>query len=50
MPALQARGHQVQQRSLASGLVGVMVVRQGANGTQLAGGVDPRREGEALGD
>lgn len=49
--ALRERGHRVEERSLASGLVGIMVVRQGANGSQqLAGAVDPRREGEAAGD
>ena len=42
---LEARGHEVQVRDLASGL---HVIRVGENG--LDGGVDPRREGLAAGD
>jgi gamma-glutamyltranspeptidase/glutathione hydrolase len=51
IPALRGLGHNVEERSLASGLAAIVVLRQGSNGSQqLAGAVDPRREGEALGD
>lgn len=47
--ALQAKGHQVQQYNLTSGLHGIM--RATRNGeTVYIGGADPRREGVALGD
>lgn len=48
-PALKALGHEVVVEAEPSGLQGIMVVRRG-NTTQLVGGADPRREGEALGD
>jgi gamma-glutamyltranspeptidase/glutathione hydrolase len=42
---LRARGHTVALRTLNSGLHGIEITRRG-----LLGGVDPRREGVALGD
>jgi gamma-glutamyltranspeptidase/glutathione hydrolase len=47
--ALEALGHDVQPRSLNSGLHGI-VIEYGDDGRTLYGGVDPRREGLALGD
>jgi len=47
--ALRTLGHTVEIRSQTSGLQGIMVVRRN-NTTQLVGGADPRREGQALGD
>lgn len=47
--ALRSLGHTVEIRSQTSGLQGIMVVRRN-NTTQLVGGADPRREGQALGD
>jgi len=44
-PALEKLGHTVEIRRLISGLHGVAATKDG-----LAGGVDPRREGVALGD
>ena len=44
-PALEARGHRVQAIDLNSGLHGITV-----SSTGLIGGVDPRREGLAIGD
>jgi gamma-glutamyltranspeptidase/glutathione hydrolase len=46
---LEGLGHRVTPRNLNSGLHGITVDYDGA-GTTLAGGVDPRREGLALGD
>jgi gamma-glutamyltranspeptidase/glutathione hydrolase len=46
---LEAKGHRVVPRNLNSGLHAI-VVDYGASGTTLRGGVDPRREGAALGD
>ena len=43
--ALEALGHEVDQRDLNSGLHGIRVTDEG-----LEGGADPRREGVALGD
>ena len=48
-PALRQMGHDVVFRRLMSGLGAITVVRRDGN-TQLQGGSDPRREGEALGD
>ncbi len=48
--ALKARGHDVREIDMASGLQGIVRVRL-PNGSQgWAGGADPRREGVALGD
>jgi len=47
--ALTALGHRVVPRNLNSGLHGIEVEYAGDTRT-LAGGVDPRREGVALGD
>ena len=44
-PALEATGHRIQIMDLNSGLHGIMV-----NSAGLTGGVDPRREGKAIGD
>jgi len=46
--ALRALGHDVVERNLNSGLHGI-VVEYSADGRTLWGGVDPRREGLALG-
>jgi gamma-glutamyltranspeptidase/glutathione hydrolase len=48
-PALQAMGHAVEQRRLASGIHGIMIDRKGEE-PRLIGGADPRREGVAVGD
>ncbi len=48
--ALQARGHDVQQIDMASGLQGIVRVRLADGSTGWAGGADPRREGTAAGD
>jgi gamma-glutamyltranspeptidase/glutathione hydrolase len=48
-PKLRALGHNVVENALASGLQGIVRRRVGDN-TQLIGGADPRREGEAFGD
>ena len=45
LPAFQERGHEVEVRSLNSGLHGISVTREG-----IHGGADPRREGVAAGD
>ncbi len=42
---LEARGHQVRERAMTSGLHGITVTAEG-----LAGGADPRREGLVVGD
>jgi gamma-glutamyltranspeptidase/glutathione hydrolase len=47
--ALRALGHQVALRGLNSGLHGI-VIDYSEDGRVLSGGVDPRREGVALGD
>jgi gamma-glutamyltranspeptidase/glutathione hydrolase len=47
--ALRALGHQVALRGLNSGLHGI-VIEYSDDGRVLSGGVDPRREGQALGD
>jgi gamma-glutamyltranspeptidase/glutathione hydrolase len=46
---LRAMGHEVAFAAHASGLHGIQIVRRQGR-TQLVGGADPRREGEALGD
>ncbi len=48
-PELRALGHDVTLASHTSGLHAIQVIRRQGK-TQLAGGADPRREGEALGD
>ena len=48
-PQLKELGWTVAENELVSGLQGIAVVRRGDT-TQLVGGADPRREGEALGD
>ncbi len=45
VPRLEALGHEVNFRTMTSGLHGIAVTPQG-----LEGGADPRREGVALGD
>ncbi|MFN7190756.1 MAG: gamma-glutamyltransferase [Rhodospirillales bacterium] len=47
--ALRAMGHEIAFVVHGSGLHGIQVVRRQGR-TQLIGGADPRREGEALGD
>lgn len=47
--ALRALGHQVALRGLNSGLHGI-VIDYPDDGRVLSGGVDPRREGQAVGD
>ena len=47
--ALRALGHDVVERDLNSGLHGI-VVDYREQGSRLSGGVDPRREGLAIGD
>jgi gamma-glutamyltranspeptidase/glutathione hydrolase len=47
--ALRALGHEVAMRNLNSGLHGI-VIEYAEGGRVLYGGVDPRREGVALGD
>ncbi len=47
--ALRALGHDVAMRGLNSGLHGI-AIDYGDRGRVLLGGVDPRREGMALGD
>jgi gamma-glutamyltranspeptidase/glutathione hydrolase len=47
--ALEALGHRVGARNLNSGLHGI-AIEYTADGRILWGGVDPRREGVALGD
>ena len=47
--ALRALGHEVAIRGLNSGLHGIVIDYTG-DGRLLSGGVDPRREGVALGD
>ena len=46
---LRGMGHEVTFVAHASGLHGIQIVRRQGR-TQLVGGADPRREGEALGD
>lgn len=48
-PALRQMGHDVVFRRLMSGLGAIAVVRRDGS-TQLQGGFDPRRDGEAMGD
>ena len=48
--ALQARGHEVREIPMTSGLQGIVRVRLADGRPGWAGGADPRREGVALGD
>ncbi len=48
--ALKARGHDVREIDMASGLQGIVRVRLPNGSLAWAGGADPRREGVALGD
>jgi gamma-glutamyltranspeptidase/glutathione hydrolase len=48
--ALKARGHDVREIDMASGLQGIVRVRLADERLGWAGGADPRREGVALGD
>ncbi len=47
---LKARGHDVREIDMASGLQGIVRVRLPNGNLGWAGGADPRREGVALGD
>ena len=47
--ALKALGHTVAMRDMNSGLHAI-AIEYTRNGRVLSGGVDPRREGVALGD
>jgi gamma-glutamyltranspeptidase/glutathione hydrolase len=49
LDALRARGHEVREIDMTSGLQGIVRVT-GRAGVTWAGGADPRREGVALGD
>lgn len=48
--ALKARGHDVREIDMGSGLQGIVRVRLADGRLGWAGGADPRREGVALGD
>ena len=47
---LKARGHDVREVDMASGLQGIVRIRLPDGRAAWAGGADPRREGVALGD
>jgi gamma-glutamyltranspeptidase/glutathione hydrolase len=48
--ALKARGHEVREIDMGSGLQGIVRVRRPDGSPGWVGGADPRREGVALGD
>jgi gamma-glutamyltranspeptidase/glutathione hydrolase len=48
--ALKARGHEVREIPMTSGLQGIVRVTQRDGSRGWSGGADPRREGVALGD
>lgn len=48
--ALKDKGHAVNEIDMTSGTQAIVRVRDAQGKTSLAGGADPRREGEALGD
>lgn len=48
--ALKARGHDVREIDMASGVQGIVRVRRADGSFVWVGGADPRREGVALGD
>jgi gamma-glutamyltranspeptidase/glutathione hydrolase len=50
LEGLQARGHEVREIPMTSGLQGIVRVRLPDDRRAWAGGADPRREGVALGD
>ncbi|WP_416770647.1 gamma-glutamyltransferase [Pseudomonas sp. RHF3.3-3] len=47
---LKQQGHEVNELEMTSGTQAIMRVRDAQGRTSWAGGADPRREGEALGD
>lgn len=47
---LKARGHEVREIEMTSGLQGLVRVREADGSSVWSGGADPRREGVALGD
>jgi gamma-glutamyltranspeptidase/glutathione hydrolase len=48
--ALKDKGHAVNEIDMTSGTQAIVRVKDASGKTALAGGADPRREGEALGD
>ena len=48
--ALKDKGHNVNEIDMTSGTQAIVRVKDAQGKTSLAGGADPRREGEALGD
>ncbi|WP_223555184.1 gamma-glutamyltransferase [Pseudomonas sp. BF-R-01] len=48
--ALKDKGHNVSEIDMTSGTQAILRVRDAQGKASLAGGADPRREGEALGD
>ncbi|ALI11073.1 gamma-glutamyltransferase [Pseudomonas sp. FW300-N2C3] len=48
--ALKDKGHEVSEIDMNSGTQAIVRVRDAQGKTSLAGGADPRREGQALGD
>ncbi|MET0950367.1 MAG: gamma-glutamyltransferase [Pseudomonas sp.] len=48
--ALKAKGHSVNEIDMTSGTQAIVRVKDAQGNASLAGGADPRREGEALGD
>jgi gamma-glutamyltranspeptidase/glutathione hydrolase len=48
--ALKARGHDIREIDMASGLQGIVRIRQPDGRLAWAGAADPRRDGVALGD
>ncbi|MBC3373611.1 gamma-glutamyltransferase [Pseudomonas sp. SWRI92] len=48
--ALKEQGHTVSEIDMTSGTQAIVRVRDAQGKTSLAGGADPRREGQALGD
>jgi gamma-glutamyltranspeptidase/glutathione hydrolase len=48
--ALKDKGHSVSEIDMTSGTQAIVRVKDAQGNASLAGGADPRREGEALGD
>jgi gamma-glutamyltranspeptidase/glutathione hydrolase len=48
--ALKDKGHSVTEIDMTSGTQAIVRVKDAQGKASLAGGADPRREGEALGD